>query len=85
MYKSFERRPTATEEKLSQYSGKLRIELADSESEEEKSSRSGTSQSARGGYRSALSPVKPVRTPHNIPPRKFSNQFDEAKNEAMSG
>lgn len=40
MYNSFERRPTATEEKLSQYSGKLRIErridFADSESEEEK-------------------------------------------------
>lgn len=55
MYNSFERRPTATEEKLSQYSGKLRIErridFADSESEEEKSSRSNASRSASGGYR----------------------------------
>lgn len=84
MYNSFERRPTATEEKLSQYSGKLRIErridFADSESEEEKSSRSNASRSASGGYRQMLSPVKAVKTPHNIPPRKFSNQFDEARN-----
>ena len=39
MYNSFERRPTATEEKLSQYSGKLKIQFAvDSESEEESKS-----------------------------------------------
>jgi len=37
MYNSFERRPTATEEKLSAYSGKLKIQFGvDSESEEEK-------------------------------------------------
>ena len=76
MYKNFERRPTATEEKLSQYSGKLGIQLADSESEEEKSNAS----SSRSGYRN-LSPMKIIKTPHNIPPRKFSNQFDVEKNE----
>jgi len=88
MYNNFERRPTATEEKLSQYSGKLRIQFGvDSESEEEKSSqtslRSGASGSARG-YRNLLSPVKVVKTPHNIPPRKFSNQFEADGNDGKN-
>ena len=55
-----------------------------SESEEEKSSRSSAGHSARGGYRNLLSPVKVVKTPHNIPPRKFSNQFDEKTNETKA-
>jgi len=53
-----------------------------SESEDERSSRSSAGQSGRSGYRNLLSPVKVVKTPHNIPPRKFSNQFDVEDNEA---
>jgi hypothetical protein len=84
MYSNFERRPTATEEKLSQYSGKLKLQFGiESGSEEEKSSKSNASGSARG-YKSMLSPVKIPKTPHNIPPRKFSNQFDGVDNEAKN-
>jgi hypothetical protein len=77
MYSGFQRRATATEEGLSRSyraTGKMALTLEPtSESEEEKSSRSSAGHSARGGYRNMLSPVKHVKTPHNIPPRKFSN------------
>ena len=39
--------------------------------------------SARG-YRQLLSPVKHIKTPHNIPPRKFSNQFNAEENDAKN-
>lgn len=89
MYKGFERRPTVMEEALRKeaVTKQLTLEFCDEESDEERKSQHGLNSSRssnRSGYRSALSPTKIVKTPHNIPARKFSNQFDDATNETKN-